>query len=107
MYEAVRSGDPSSLPILFERIEAYTRTHFATEEHLLQKCGYKEYDSHKRHHEWMTQKMAALRISFRTKDTIVPKEMLSFLKDWWMGHILRIDRQYASSLVAGNGDNAS
>jgi hemerythrin len=47
----------------------------------------------------MILKTIGLQLGARTGDKGVSEEMLSLLKDWRVGHIMRIDRQYASCLA--------
>jgi hemerythrin-like metal-binding protein len=99
LYASILRGEAASLPRTLEKLEAYTRTHFLTEERLLRECGYELYEDHKKAHDWMIQKTISLRLGIRVGDNGASKEMFSLLKDWWIGHICRTDRQYASCLA--------
>jgi hemerythrin-like metal-binding protein len=99
LYENIRSRQTTELPRLLARLEEYTKVHFATEEKILQQCGYAELPHHQEAHDWMVQKTIRLRISYRSGEGDLSFEMLTFLKSWWLGHIGNIGRQYAPALL--------
>jgi hemerythrin len=96
LYEAVRSGDAYDVNRLMEILEEYTTAHFAAEEALLRACGYEGYDDHRGLHGGMIQRTTALRAELQRARPEVHREALSFLKEWWTGHVLRADRAYAA-----------
>jgi hemerythrin len=95
------------LPRMLEQLEEYTKVHFATEESMLRQCGYDRYEEHKDRHDWMVQKTIELRVNYRVRNENLSSEMLSLLKDWWIGHIQKIDRQYVAALIAAPGSNSA
>ena len=77
-------------------INSYTKIHFAVEEELMKKAGYKGYAAHKAIHERMVKEAyAAANQSLRTHD---PKMYLEFLKSWWVDHIIDCDMDYQTSI---------
>lgn len=72
----------------------YVKTHFATEEGLMEKYGYPEFATHKRLHEGFTEafqrlKEEAAKGSGLTLVTQVNKTIV----DWWINHILKVDKK--------------
>jgi hemerythrin-like metal-binding protein len=98
LYEAVRTKDAYDANRLVGVLEDYTASHFAAEEALLRACGYEGYEDHKGLHARMIQRTVGLRAEFQKVGPEVLREALSFLKEWWAGHILKADRAYAPCL---------
>jgi hemerythrin len=105
--ETIRTPQSAELPGLLDKLEEYTRIHFATEERLLRACGYDGYERHKEYHDWMVQKTIGLQLSYRLGEGDLSSEMFSFLKNWWIGHIQKIDKQYASAFLACRDSNSA
>ncbi|MDR1726471.1 MAG: hemerythrin family protein [Acidobacteriota bacterium] len=82
------------LTTAFAMMDCYTKLHFSTEEELLRAAGYEGLDEHRRLHGDL------IRESFFTASESVrlcdPDIYLRFLKVWWMEHINKCDRQYAT-----------
>lgn len=82
-------------------ITEYALIHFNTEEPMMQRAGYKDYDHHRAlHHDMIKKSAAAMVRSTRDKD---PSIMLRFLKDWWLHHINMEDRQYMALVRRNEG----
>ena len=72
----------------------YAMFHFKTEEEYLKEHGYPEFESHKKEHTgFRKQTIAFCTDTMANKDTI-PDEILNFLKDWLVHHILVSDMKY-------------
>ncbi|OAN42939.1 hypothetical protein A6A04_09535 [Paramagnetospirillum marisnigri] len=77
-------------------ISDYSNGHFRREERMLEAAGYAHLPQHKARHE-----------SFRTyvahatdpEHPIDQGDLLSYLVDWWVGHIAAEDKMYRASLV--------
>jgi len=88
----------SSEPIvdILENLAHYANEHLKYEEKLLDQVNYPDYESHKQLHLKYTEDIA----EFLTKaskvedETLYYLELLHFLKQWWLNHILKADMQY-------------
>jgi hemerythrin len=90
-------------PTLHVLVE-YTRLHFTTEEHLMERAAYPQFEAHRQLHLALTEQ--TIGFSRRHIEPESAREILSFLKAWWLGHINREDRQYAPfvhRLIAQHG----
>jgi hemerythrin len=76
----------------------YTKTHFATEERLMQAQGYPEYATHKALHDQLTKRVIAFQKEFEAGHAAVSMDLLQFLKDWLTNHIGATDRKVAEFL---------
>lgn len=89
----------STISELLTKLTEYASQHFATEEKLLLEHNYTELSSHKEAHKSYRKKVVALCVDTMNRNASVPKELLSFLNDWWENHILGDDMKYRSFLL--------
>ncbi len=84
---------------LLTRLTNYASGHFTTEEQLLVEYGYPELATHKEAHKAYRMKVVALCQDTMDRNASVPEELLRFLGDWWVNHILGADMKYSSFLM--------
>jgi hemerythrin-like metal-binding protein len=78
---------------VLDKLVQYTQNHFTHEEARLKEVGFPNFEAHKALHDNMRQRTLGL----RTHLTLVTaRDVLVFLKDWWVGHIQGEDKVYAS-----------
>jgi len=91
----IREGEGiEALKPTLQTLMQYIDIHFRTEETLMKRAGYPGFDEHVLLHKHLIEKtkiVAHESISSGNANTT-----LAFLKEWWMNHINKIDRQYAS-----------
>ncbi|MTJ93544.1 MAG: bacteriohemerythrin [Desulfovibrio sp.] len=83
---------------VLERLKQYTVKHFATEEELFDKFGYPDTASHKKAHHDLVEKVLAFEAELRSGRAKVTMEIMRFLKDWLVGHIMGTDKRYGPFL---------
>jgi hemerythrin len=99
LHEAMRNKQgKEALKKIFSGLVAYTATHFATEERLMQQAGYPELEEHRRIHEKMTAKVLALQQEFQQGKVGLTLEVMKFLENWVEKHILGTDKKYGPHL---------
>ncbi|MCB1192284.1 MAG: bacteriohemerythrin [Leptospiraceae bacterium] len=86
-------------PILDSLIK-YTIVHFETEEQLMSRYGYPEYEKHKEEHNNLKQKVAEFKKEFEAGTETISFELLDFLRKWLTKHILKSDRKYSKHLLS-------
>ena len=67
-------------------------------------CGFPGLDEHRKAHEAYTTLVAQIR---RRAEKEQAEDLFFFLKEWWMGHLIQVDSQYAPWLKRGRTANAS
>ena len=77
---------------------AYTKTHFANEERLMQTYHYPAYPEHKAAHDAFTARVLEFHKEFKAGRVGMTIELLQFLKDWLRTHIGETDRKVATFL---------
>lgn len=82
------------MDILIELTE-YTMHHFNYEEKLMERYGYKELDSHRFEHVFLTKKIKKLQEKdIDTNQKMATIDLIAFVSDWISGHILMTDMKY-------------
>ena len=76
----------------------FTVMHFGYEESLFDKYGYEDSVSHKQKHKELLDQVGDYVAKYKEGDTEISHELLTFLKNWLMKHILGVDQKYAAYL---------
>lgn len=99
MHEAMRQGKGKDVlgPIL-DGLIGYTKSHFATEERLLEQNGYSDFEAHKEKHTKMTGKVLSLQKDYHNGKCQLSFDVSKFLQDWLNKHILGTDKKYSEFL---------
>lgn len=69
----------------------YTCTHFADEEAYMEEIGYPQLDAQKKAHASLTAKVGQLRERIENDKSTSPNEVLDFINDWIITHIMDMD----------------
>lgn len=85
---------------VFNKLIAYTRTHFTHEESLMRKFDYQESPGHMQEHKILTDQVVDLQAKFHSGESTVDKETLQFLKEWLQHHIMNVDKNFGRYLNA-------
>jgi len=95
LFEAMSQGKSKEIMhSVFSELSNYVITHFATEEKLMKKYKYSDYDQHKQEHKFFIDKLNEFKIKFSNGNLSISLEVLNFLKDWLLKHIIGTDRKY-------------
>ena len=76
------------------RMTDYADYHFNSEEGLMQKYAYPEYETHHKEHVAFMRKTAELAMGTMAYRQTIPTELLDYLKTWLLQHILVSDMKY-------------
>jgi hemerythrin len=87
-----------ALSVTLGKLIAYTKTHFAKEERLMQAHHYPDYPEHKAAHDALTAQVIEFQREFDTGRIGMTVDLLQFLKDWLRNHIGQTDRRFAAFL---------
>jgi len=78
-------------------LEDYTKVHFKTEEELMRRAKYPDWERHFDFHVALSNKTKHIHHNIREEkdaDTV-----LLFLKEWWINHINHEDRRYVPYVI--------
>ena len=92
-------GDRMVLGNVVDELVDYTVTHFRTEEDLMKKHHYPDFEGHKRIHDQFVAKVGDFAEKLKSGVRLAPADIYKFLKDWLISHIEKQDRDgYAPHL---------
>jgi hemerythrin len=97
LYEVIWEGDdPAALPTLMRRLSEYTHSHFVHEESMMREAGFPGYVGlgHKKIHDKLASDTSDLLFGSLQEDGPDSREVLAFLKQWWINHITGDDKEY-------------
>ena len=81
---------------ILTELNSYVSEHFLLEEQLLEENDYPILIEHSKKHTEYGKRIADFCMKTVEKDKNVPEELLSYLSEWWIGHILHEDMKYKS-----------
>jgi hemerythrin len=99
LYAAMIRGDgDEQLRSTLGSLMEYAAYHFVGEEEFLAAAGFPEVVAQRKQHAWFLEGLENLVL----KDSEAARTALSFMKNWFLEHILGTDKKYAAWLVASN-----
>jgi len=78
----------------------YTKSHFSSEERLMQRYGYPELPQHKAEHDKLTAQVLTFQNDFNAGRAVFSIDLMHFLKNWLAHHIGKVDQKVASYIKA-------
>lgn len=99
LHDAMGAGKGKEIlgKVLFELVQ-YVNTHFKTEEEYMVKYNYNEYESHRYEHEKLTDEVKRFHEDFKDGKAVLTIEIMNFLRNWLMDHILVKDKKFGKFL---------
>ncbi len=94
--DAIRSGKEAIVigPVV-DKLFSYTKTHFVKEEKLMRNHSYPDLESHKKAHADMVEQVEDLYQRSLTNGGVMKTELLGFIADWLLVHIIETDKKYS------------
>ncbi|HPX60651.1 MAG TPA: bacteriohemerythrin [Deltaproteobacteria bacterium] len=83
---------------ILDGLADYTVSHFAEEEQTFAKTGYPEESQHKQLHKKLVDQVVELQAKFRSGETLLTQDVITFLQDWLINHIKGTDKKYGPHL---------
>ena len=84
---------------LLDRLTKYASDHFRTEEQLLEEYAYPDLARQKEEHKAYRIKVVTLCQATIAHENSVPADLLTFISNWWVTHILKTDMMYRPLLT--------
>lgn len=99
LHEAMKTGRGKHvLNDILRKMEEYAKTHFTSEEVIMKKYGFPGYWEHKREHEAFIAKVREFRTKYEKGELTLTFEVMNFLKNWLINHIMGTDKKYGPFL---------
>lgn len=92
---------------LLTSLIAYTKSHFACEEAMLEAAGYADLEEHRVLHRKLTEQVQEYVERYQRGESTVSLHLLNFLRSWLVEHILQEDKAYAPTLAAHGAQKAA
>ena len=100
LYGAMKSGQSRSvMEKILDGLAEYTVYHFGTEEKYFDQFKYSETVQHKRLHEDLKSQVVAVIGKFKSGQADVSMDLMNFLKDWLVNHIIKTDKRYVKTFL--------
>ncbi|KPA19257.1 hemerythrin, partial [Candidatus Magnetomorum sp. HK-1] len=100
LYEAIHSeAKKEDILDALDFLIRYTEVHFQEEEELMQSNKYPDFEAHQKRHSYLIVKIKTFQSQYTSDEIEIGSELIDFLKDWIVNHILREDRQYGQWLL--------
>jgi hemerythrin-like metal-binding protein len=96
--QVIRHGFGGVGPETLGRLKEYAETHFKDEEGLMEYKGYRGLGEHRKQHDYFRSLLADLEGGRLQGQAATVEGMLAFLRDWFLNHILEVDRKIADVL---------
>jgi hemerythrin len=99
LHDAIAAGRGHEVTqATLEKVVTYTIHHFATEENLMQQCGFPGTAAHRIEHNTLTVKISQLQREHESGSPDAAEGFLRILRQWLEEHILKTDQEYVQFL---------
>lgn len=98
LYEAVGSSNSENVSTLLKEAREYSQMHFQAEEELMRLAHYPGLDEQQRAHRGYVRTLVRLANENALNPSALSEDLLQFLKEWWLNHILILDMDYVPLL---------
>lgn len=99
LHSAIAESDDASVREVLEQVVDYTLTHFAFEEQMIARAGYRHLASHTEVHRVFAERVRQYQARMAQGED-VSKKLLSDLRIWLTNHIKNEDRDYSAVVKA-------
>lgn len=95
LHDAMKAGKgKDALARVLQDLINYAASHFATEEKYMTQFSYPAYPTHKNEHEKFVKQVLDFQKDFNSGKAVMTLDIMNFLKDWLLNHILGTDKKY-------------
>ncbi|SNS10664.1 methyl-accepting chemotaxis protein [Humidesulfovibrio mexicanus] len=99
LHAAMRARKSDAVLVgVVERLKDYTVKHFGQEEEYFDRYGYPETKAHKEIHAKLVQQVLDFEAGLKSGKAKVTMDIMRFLKDWLVKHIMGTDKKYTEFL---------
>lgn len=100
LHEAMKAGKAKDkLGSILNDLVNYTVYHFQTEETFFKKTNFPESADHQKKHNDLVAQVKEVKEKFDSGSYVLAAEVMNFLKDWLLNHILKSDKKFGEFVV--------
>ena len=100
MYNIMRNNEGNyALDTILQKLSDYAVSHLKDEEALLREHSYPDIDEQELNHAGYLEQMKKLYSELEKDREKATKEIYTFLRFWWINHIVGIDKKYGPFLL--------
>lgn len=101
LYDSMKAGNSKEiLSQVFNELVEYTKYHFTAEEALMDKYQFPELANHRTQHAELARQVIDYQAKFQQGALFISIDVMNFLKDWLVNHILQMDQKYGQYIHA-------
>lgn len=89
---------PDSVARIFSALGDYATTHFSSEERYMQAANYPKLAQHRQEHVAFVNRVKELNLAYDPADPRLADKISTFLRDWYLNHIIESDQEYVPYL---------
>ena len=87
---------------LIARLEVYSLYHFTSEEHLMEKYNYPDFEKHKQEHKTFFSEINSFKTKHKEGAPLLARNILLYLSGWFRKHIVENDKKFGKFLEEKN-----
>lgn len=80
-----------------DELAGYVTVHFGAEEAYMEQFNYENYEEHLEQHVEYIRKITKLTADWMDGADTVQDDLVNFLRQWWLNHILAEDKKYTAT----------
>lgn len=96
----IKEESSDSVEDVLSKLTEYAEKHLREEEAILETNGYPESANHIALHQSYLDEVKTLMIKVKKDKEVAVRDTYSFLRQWWLGHIVAEDQKYGEFLKA-------
>lgn len=106
LHEAMKNGKGKEfLGVSLSKLLNYTRIHFDYEEQQMKLKNYDGFIEHSQKHKDLVNQVIEYKGKFDRGETLLTMEVMDFLRDWLVDHIMKSDKKLGSYLLKAGPTN--
>jgi len=91
----MKVGSVVCIGTMVDELLVFSDYHFEAEEHYMKEKGFRGIDTHILKHRAFVDRIAALQLTENGNELEISKELIVYLGNWLLRHVLDEDKRYA------------
>jgi hemerythrin len=89
----ILKGNEHVIETVVQELIDYTKSHFLTEETIMQEARFPDTEAHAKMHDDITETVIDMQKKIRAGQGVLPNDLLLFFGDWLINHIIVEDQK--------------